>query len=56
MVKEFLGWIDVRDLEKVKVGKKFKASMPNRRLLIYDKHWYDEKCVQVLVTVSKKVK
>ena len=58
MIREFVGWIDVRDLKKVKKSKKDKNKFlfPSRHLTIYDKHWYDGYCRKVKIKVLTKQK
>ena len=54
MVKKFVGWIDERELKKVKKSKTSSGYIfPARSLTIYDKHWYDGRCIKVEVKVTK---
>jgi len=47
----FKGWIDVRDLKRTKVRENGTAFIPERSWVVYDKHWYDGKCVQVEIKI-----
>jgi len=51
----FKGWIDRRDLKRTKVRKDGVAFIPERFWTVYDKPWYDGKCVQVEVKMLRKV-
>ncbi len=51
MIKSFVGYIDIRDLKKIKRKGKHGFFHPQRHLTLYDKHWYDNKCALVKVSI-----
>ena len=53
LIKKLEGWIDVRDLRKVKKHKN-RYIFPLRHLKVYDKHWYDGNCRKVKIEVLKE--
>lgn len=52
----FNGWIDKRDLAKILVRPDGKFFIDDRHLTIYDKHWYDKKCVLVKIELLGMVR